>query len=331
GPGEPLASLYMDLPLGCHPEGFDTWRWRDQFADARAGAPPDLFFKGGQDWGFPPLHPGRARAAGHAYWVASLRHVMRMSAMLRLDHVMGLHRLYWIPRGLPTSQGVYVRYPEEELYAVLCLESHRNRTELVGEDLGTVPDEVRAAMDAHGLRRMYVIPFELDPERAKLPPPPAASVASLGTHDLPPFRGFLEGRDLGERPEDERTARRAWTAALARALGTPDARPESLLPAALRSISASAARLVLVALEDLWLETEPQNTPGTSGAENWSRRARHWMEELDALPEVEALLAAVAGARARPLAEPAHPRPPASSDVADGSVAGVDPTGGAAA
>jgi len=295
--GDRLAPLYLDLPLGSHADGFDAWRWRELFADASAGAPPDLYFRDGQDWGFPPLHPERARADGHRYWAASLRHVMRVSAMLRLDHVMGLHRLYWIPRGLPSSQGVYVRYPADELYAVLCLESHRHRTEVVGEDLGTVPDEVRTAMEEHALRRMWVIPFELDPERAVLPEPPAGAVASVGIHDLPPFQGFLEGRDLRDRPELERAARRKWGAALAGALATGDARPATLLRSALERLAASPARLVLLALEDLWLETEPHNTPGTPSAENWSRKARHSLEELEALEPANALVAAVDRAR----------------------------------
>jgi 4-alpha-glucanotransferase len=318
GSGAPtrLARLYLDLPLGSHPDGFDVWRWRELFADASAGAPPDLYFKDGQDWGFPPLHPARARADGHRYWAASLRHVMRVAAMLRLDHVMGLHRLYWIPRGMPSSGGVYVRYPAEELYAVLCLESHRHRTEVVGEDLGTVPDEVRTAMEAHALRRTWVIPFELDVERAALSEPPAGAVASVGVHDLPPFRGFVEGRDLAGRPESEGAARRAWADALARALRTEDAGPATLLAAALARLAASPARLVLVALEDLWLETEAHNQPGTASDRNWKARARHALEELDELPEAHALLAAVDAGRRAPAGEAPREHAAAADPVA---------------
>lgn len=303
----PRASLYMDLPVGSHADGFDVWRWRALFADAAAGAPPDSFFAAGQDWGFPPLHPQRSREEGHAYWIASLRHVMRVSGMLRLDHVMGLHRLYWIPRGFGAAEGVYVRYPARELYAALCLESHRNRTELVGEDLGTVPREVRTAMERHRLKRMHVVPFELDQERAALAPPPADSVACLGTHDMPPFRAFLEGRDVaervaqgqlpGERAARELERRRRWREVLARAL---DARADDnagLLRASLTRLAESPARLVLVALEDLWLETEPQNRPGLPGSENWKRKTRYPLEEMEQMEEVTTVLTAVDRAR----------------------------------
>ena len=323
--GNPRAPLYMDLPVGSHAAGFDVWRWRALFADAAAGAPPDFFFAAGQNWGFPPLHPRRSREEGHAYWIASLRHVMRVSGMLRLDHVMGLHRLYWIPRGFGADEGVYVRYPARELYATLCLESHRHRTELVGEDLGTVPREVRAAMERHRLKRMHVVPFELDLDRAALAQAPADSVACLETHDMPPFRAFLEGRDVAERvaqgqlPEEraakELERRRRWREALARALDARVDDPAGLLRATLSRLAEGPARLVLVALEDLWLETEPQNRPGLPGSENWRRRIRHSLEELDQLEEVVSVLSAVDRARRltgapgsaadRPRAEPA--------------------------
>jgi 4-alpha-glucanotransferase len=277
------ASLCLDLPLGTHADGFDVWRWRDLFADASAGAPPDSFFAGGQEWGFPPLHPERARATGHAYWADSLAHLMRVSAMLRIDHVMGLHRLFWIPRGFPAAEGVYIRYPADELYAILCLESHRHRTEVVGEDLGVVADEVRAAMDERRLRRMYVVPFELDPARARLQPEPPGSVASLGTHDTPPFAAYVA----------EPTTR----GALARALDAADDAPAALLRATLVRLAEGPARVVMVGLEDLWLEREPQNRPGTPSAENWTRKARHPLEEIDHVEGVTTTLEAVDRAR----------------------------------
>src|SRR6185369_8136487 len=110
------------------------------------GAPPDALFEGGQNWGFSPPHPERASATGHDYFVASVRHQMQHAEILRIDHVMGLHRLFCIPPGQGAKDGVYVRQPADELYAALAIESHRSRTAVVGEDLGTVPDEVRARM-----------------------------------------------------------------------------------------------------------------------------------------------------------------------------------------
>jgi len=154
--------LYLDLPLGVHPEGFDVWRERKLFAlDTSGGAPPDAFFTKGQNWGFPPLHPEAMRKQGYRYLIDCLRHLLQDASVLRIDHVMGLHRLYWIPKGLEAFQGVYVRYPAEELYAILCVESQRHQALIVGEDLGTVPRHVPTAMARHGVDRTYVVQFEL--------------------------------------------------------------------------------------------------------------------------------------------------------------------------
>src|SRR5262249_43573382 len=159
------------------PEGYDVWRERDAFAPgASAGAPPDLFFTAGQDWGFHPLHPERIRDQGYRYPIARLRHLLHHAKVLPPAHVMGLHRLYSGPQGMPSSQGVYVRYAADELYAIVCLEAHRSGSVVVGEDLGVVPEEVRPAMARHGLHRSYVLPWELtgDPDAPLRPAPPNA-------------------------------------------------------------------------------------------------------------------------------------------------------------
>ena len=120
--------LYLDLPLGLHIDSFDIFRYRDQFAlDASGGAPPDLVFTTGQNWSFPPMHPERMRLRHYDYTIAYIRNHLHYARMLRIDHVMGLHRLFWIPAGLTGDKGVYVEYPAEELYAILSLESHRYR------------------------------------------------------------------------------------------------------------------------------------------------------------------------------------------------------------
>jgi 4-alpha-glucanotransferase len=312
--GHPRApTLYLDLPLGTHREGYDVWRWRDAFAlDLAGGAPPDAFFAGGQNWRFPPLHPQRAREDGHAYLRRALAHVMRPAGMLRLDHVMSLHRLYCVPAGHDANDGAYVRYPAEELYAVLCLESHRWKCELVGEDLGTVTPEVHDAMESHGLRRMYVVPFELEgggSDAPRLRAPAPLSVASVGTHDLPPFASFWSGDDIVRRERsgqlspaqaaDERVARAKWRADLHAALGLePRADTFDALRAALRFLATSRARHVLVNVEDLWLETEPQNVPGTSSDRNWTLKARRALEEWARVPRLEETLSEVERARA---------------------------------
>ncbi|HEX4245145.1 MAG TPA: 4-alpha-glucanotransferase, partial [Acidimicrobiales bacterium] len=145
--GPPGAGLYLDVPVGVHPSGFDPWWQPDAFAPGvSGGAPPDAFFSGGQNWGFPPLHPEGLRHDGYRYLIAQMRHAFRHAAAVRVDHIMGLDRLYWLPEGADGGDGAYVQYRNEEMRAVVALEASRAGTAVVGEDLGTVPDRVRAAM-----------------------------------------------------------------------------------------------------------------------------------------------------------------------------------------
>ncbi len=193
--------LYLDLPLGVHLDGYDVWHEPGLFVRGTAtGAPPDALAPQGQNWGFPPLNPQVIRQQEYRYCIAYLRQQMRHTGVLRLDHVMGLHRLFAIPQGFKSNQGVYLRYGAEELYAILSLESHRYQVALVGENLGTVPPYVNAAMDRHRLQRMYVLPFETEPDSTQaLRPVPAPSVASLNTHDLFPFAAYCQGLDITHR------------------------------------------------------------------------------------------------------------------------------------
>lgn len=279
--------LYLDFPLGVHPAGYDVWRERSCFAlEASAGAPPDAFFPEGQDWGLPPLRPQRLREQGYRYYIACLRHQMRHADILRLDHVMAGHRLFWISRGFTPEEGVYVRYPAEEFYAILALESHRHQTVVVGEDLGTVPRYVRTAMARHGVQRLSVLQLEFNPcSREVLRPAPAASLASLNTHDTPTFAAFWQSRAAEQRAALAQFFQRlGWLPYL-----TDDA--AALLAASLTYLAASPARLIVVNLEDLWLETAPQNIPGTVGENfNWRRKARYLLEDLSAMPTVLQLL-----------------------------------------
>jgi 4-alpha-glucanotransferase len=274
------AGPYLDMPLGVHPGGYDTWRFRDAFADrVSIGAPPDDFFRGGQSWGLAPLHPHRLREHGHAYPIACARTLLRHAAAARIDHVMGLHRAYWVPDGMDATDGVYVRYPAQELYAVLCIESHRHRTRLVGEDLGTVPGIVRRSMSAHGLLRTFVLQAELGEGADPLDQVPSAAMVGMNTHDMPTFAGFWDDDDAAA---DSRRA--ALRAALARR-GHPAADGRQVLDACLQELAASAARALLVTLEDMWWERERQNVPGTTIEHpNWRRRARYAVDDLDRVP-----------------------------------------------
>jgi 4-alpha-glucanotransferase len=315
------AGLQLDLPLAVNPAGFDVWRFGGLFAlGTRGGAPPDLFQPKGQDWGFPPLHPEATRADGHAYLRAVVAGMARHASALRIDHVMGLHRLYWIPPGLDSTHGVYVRYPAEELYAAILLEAHRHGTRVVGEDLGTVPAEVRRSMRRHGVLRSYVAEFAFRPRRPSRPirPPAAGQVASLETHDLPPFAAYWEALDVEDRMalgliqpsrarriQDQRArlrerllahlVREGWVDMPGAGVDTDGAAAGRLaLRGCLRLLAASEAAVVVVNLEDLWWERRPQNVPGTGPERpNWRRRARHPLEAFPRLPGVEEVLTEV--------------------------------------
>lgn len=302
------AGLYLDFPVGVHPRGFDSWQQQRLFiGDVAVGAPPDANYTSGQNWGFPPLRPESSRRDGHRYLRACLAHHMRHAAVLRIDHVMSLWRLFWIPRGATPAAGVYVRYPAEELLAVLALESNRHRAVIVGEDLGTVAPAVRPALDRHGIRRMFILQRELDhASDMPLDRVPAGVLAGMNTHDMPPFAAYWQGRDIGERVAlgllDDASAARSrqrragLLPALARRLGV-DVDAEPALLACLRFLRGSPAAFTIVNLEDLWLELEPQNIPGTVFERpNWRRRARLRLDEAFAGGPVRERLDMIAAA-----------------------------------
>jgi 4-alpha-glucanotransferase len=255
-----------------------------------------MFFAAGQNWATPPDHPERDRADGYRYLVACLRNLMRHASVLRVDHTMSLHRLYWIPEGAEPKDGAYVTYPSQELYAILSNESNRHRTEVVGEDLGTVPPGVRMSMRRHGMARTWIFLGTLRPGAKRLAADvPRDSLVTLETHDMVPLAGFLHGDDIDSRLETgqldaaggrrERAARRRLVARLARELGGTDDDPgrsaQAILAGSLAYLGQSAARIVLVNLEDLLLERRPQNVPGTgSERPNWRKKICVSVEEL---------------------------------------------------
>lgn len=291
------AGLYLDLPLGVHPAGFDVWREPGSFALGIAGgAPPDRFFSNGQNWGFAPAHPEKIRLDGYRHYIQCLRHHMRYARVLRIDHVMNLHRLYWIPQGFAATDGAYVGYHADEFYAILALESQRQQTAIIGEDLGTVPNYIRASMSEHGLSGMYVAQFQFNRTVGEaMRRTPSGSLASLNTHDMRPFAGFWEGLDIEDQEElgligskDAREARteREWlkqsVVQFLRRRGALHAECPTLaeiLEACLLELAGREEAMMLVNLEDLWLERFPQNTPGTVDERpDWQRRARYSME-----------------------------------------------------
>lgn len=292
------AELYLDYPIGVRRDGFDsTFFSRIFMPRVQVGAPPDMFFAKGQDWGFQPFHPQRLIADEFRYFRATLGNYFRYARMLRLDHIMGLYRLYCIPEGFSAEHGAYVHYPFEPFLAVLCLEAKRSGGLLAGEDLGTVPGIVRKAMTRHGISRMWVAQLEMksSPEETfrRIKP---NMIASLNTHDLFPFAAYIDGKDieelarLGVLNEQELKSHRAHRRKSLKRWK----RGDEALRIALRYLASSPARRVIINVEDLWHETLPQNIPGTCAEyANWRRRlpfaTRAWLNQKDLRDAVQTL------------------------------------------
>jgi 4-alpha-glucanotransferase len=293
--------LGLDLAVGGHPDGYDPWSRQTLFGDGMSvGAPPDRGFPSGQDWGFSPVLPAASRREGHQYVGASIALQSALSGVLRVDHMMAWTRLYWIPHGFGLHEGTYVSYPAEELFAVLTLESHRNRCEVVGENLGTVPPEINEALPRHRIWGMYVAQFQAadDPHVA---PPTATDMALLNTHDTPTFAGWLTGTDIAERvgygllaeqaAPGVRRARLRAAKRLAKLLDRSVKQPYALLAELLEWLGRSDSPLVVPWLEDFWLEDIGVNLPGTRSSEraNWQRPMRLLLDEIFTDPEVDGL------------------------------------------
>jgi 4-alpha-glucanotransferase len=268
----------------------------------------------GQDWSNPPLHPEGIRTTGYRYVIDTIRGLMAHCGVLRIDHVMGLHRLFVLPPGRDAGEGVYIKYRAEENYAILCLESQRSATMVVGENLGTVPADCRRAMPEHGLFGTYVAQWGI--RWYGLEPPSADTFASIGTHDMAPFAAWWRGLDIVERLElglitEQQAARdtaqreRDRTALLkalvAEGLLAAGVDAEGdVLGAWLAYLARSDARAVLVSLEDLLGETGSQNIPGTVNEHpNWRRRMPVSVEAIRSMPEVVGRLNLVHDLRTR--------------------------------
>jgi 4-alpha-glucanotransferase len=299
----------LDLAVGVHPDGYDAWSRQSLFAgDMSVGAPPDQGFPSGQDWGFPPLLPGASRREGHRYLAGSIAHQAGLAGVLRVDHIMALTRLYWIPHGMGLDEGTYVSYPADELFAILTLESNLHRCEIVGENLGTVPPEIDEALPRHRIWGMFLAEFQAS-GGPDVPPPTASNVALVGTHDTPTFMGWIAGTDIGERVRygllaesaapgvwEERSRAVGWLAAR---LGTSPDRPEEFLARLLEWLGTSDSPLVTPWFEDLWLEDQSVNLPGTRSSDrpNWQRPMRRLLDELFMDPRVNGFAALLQHAR----------------------------------
>ncbi len=318
--------LYGDLAVGVEPTGAEAWANQDVLVGSmRFGAPPDTFSPLGQNWGNPPSHPLTMREQAYAPLVAMLRANMRHLGALRIDHAMALMRLYWIPEGASPRDGAYVKYPMDELLGVLALESTLNSCLVIGEDLGTVPEGFRETMASEGVLSYRVFYFERYPnglfKRPDRYPEHALSIAT--THDLPTVAGHWSGRDLALRRKlklidsskgDDQAARDQERDYLVAALedqhllgkdfsdgGAPSGEPDRLVELTLaveRFLARSPSRLMMVNLDDVFLESEQLNLPGTTHEyPNWRRKVSKPVEALSQDPFLREVCSAVADER----------------------------------
>ena len=275
--------LMLDVPIGVNPDGFDAWLWQDTLAlGASVGAPPDEYNTLGQNWGLPPFIPHRLRAAGYEPFRQTIRAMLRHARGLRIDHVMGLFRLFWIPRGAPPRNGGYVRYNADELLAVLAIESQRVKAVIVGEDLGTVERGVRAR-----LRRQNVLSYRLlwfenkPPERY-----PRQSLAAVTTHDLFTVAGLWSGKDIETQKRLGLHPNAAGTEAIKRRLRrnaglSKTASPREAIFGAYRLLARTPCRLITATLDDALAVEERANMPGTTTQwPNWSIALPKPLEEI---------------------------------------------------
>jgi 4-alpha-glucanotransferase len=292
GAGMPIG-LYADLAVGIDRHGADAWSQQQAvLADISMGAPPDEFTPHGQDWGLAPLNPHALPADDFACMRQLMRAAMRHAGAVRLDHILGLNRVFMVPLGLPAAAGAYVRFPFQQLLRVIAEESNRCRCIVVGEDLGTVPEHFRDTIARWGLWCYRVMLFEREHDGRFKPPEayPAEAVATFNTHDMPSFRGWLTGHDLRVKraigfDPGESDAARAWAQQMLRAMLTERASayaPDDFTAVA-AFLAATPSRLAVVALDDVLGMLDQVNIPGTVAQHpNWRRKLPVAIEALDA-------------------------------------------------
>ncbi|MBV9157624.1 MAG: 4-alpha-glucanotransferase [Acidobacteriaceae bacterium] len=290
------GTIVQDLPIGVDAGGFDAWLWQDVFAKRiSVGAPPDPFSTKGQDWGLPPFVPHKLRAAAYDPFVQTLRSAMRYSGGLRIDHVMGLFRLFWIPVGASAKQGAYVRYRADELLSILALESVRAKAFVVGEDLGTVEPGVREKLADFRVLSYRVLWFEEKPPKQY----PELSLASASTHDLPTIAGVWSGADLhdqanaGLEPNGEGQEKNKKQ--LQKIADVPESSPVSeVIVKAHEALAQAPSVVILGSLDDALGAEQRPNLPGAMNDKrpNWSIPLPKKLEEV----ETDHLVARVAHA-----------------------------------
>jgi 4-alpha-glucanotransferase len=332
--------LYMDMAVGVDRGGADVWANQHLFAQTSAvGAPPDEYNQKGQDWGLPPLIPEKMREEAYQSFIEILRQNMKHAGALRIDHVMGLMRLFWIPPGLPPSQGAYIHYSVDELFGILALESQRNQCMVIGEDMGTVPDVVRDRMNCWGVYSYKVFYFEKEHAECYKWPDHYQDTAAVAvsTHDLPTLTGFWQGQDIAVRtdldlyPSIELRDRQISDRVLERVAILRLLEQRGLLPAGVTTdpssapvmtselsaaihqlVSQTSAKVFMVQFEDMLQQIDQINLPGTTDPvySCWKRKLTLSLEEIATDERVKATCEAIAKERPRLM-------PPEQNPLAD--------------
>jgi 4-alpha-glucanotransferase len=294
--------LYRDMAVGADIAGVETWANQSAIVSgAHVGAPPDIFNPAGQDWGLPPFSPRALQEEGYRGFIELIRANMRYAGALRIDHVMALQHLYWVPESRSPREGAYVSYPIEDLVGILALESHRNRCMVVGEDLGTVPDGFRERMANANILSYRVLFFEQNAKTGAFRKPeayPKLSVAVASNHDLPTIRAWWEGSDISLRErlqlfpdphgaDKQQTQRARDRSQLLRALRqqgllgkNEEPSPDALVPLVHAFLARSCSFLALAQVDDIAGEIDPVNLPGSLDYPNWRRRLSVTIAEL---------------------------------------------------
>ncbi len=300
--------LYHDLAIGSIGGGSDVWEYRGCMAEgADVGAPPDDFNVNGQNWGFPPLIPEKLKGSGYEFFIQILRKNMKHMGALRIDHVLGMFRLYWIPKGKPASDGAYVQYPYQDLLRIIALESVRNKTMIIGEDLGTVGENVREELKKFKMLSYKVFYFERNyPEPSFTLPEdyPEMALCTVTTHDLPTIYGWWAGRDIEVKkelsiyPDDDayqrdivnrqRDKELLLNALAAQGILEPSVlspEPLKMTPelclAIYKYLSMTPCKMLQVNLDDILGAVDQQNMPGTVDEHpNWRQKTAINLEDI---------------------------------------------------
>ncbi|MBE0425747.1 MAG: 4-alpha-glucanotransferase [Nitrospirae bacterium] len=307
---EMKLGVYHDLAIGSVKSGSDAWSYQNVIAgDTDVGAPPDDFSPGGQNWGFPPMIPEKLKESGYELFIQTIRKNMKYCGALRIDHALGLFRLFWIPHGMSPGDGAYVNYPSEELLRIIALESNRNQTMVIAEDLGTIGENVRESLRSFNMLSYRLFYFERNyPDPSFLPPEkyPEMALCAVTTHDLPAIYGYWSGRDLEVKKQlgqyyDEAIwktrfqERERDKKLIISALGShgilhnnnisdadviPEMTPELCL-AIYQYLALTPCKLLLVYLDDILGTIDQQNMPGTVDSyPNWMQKTPLTLDEM---------------------------------------------------